>query len=92
MAKRTKALKLEDTYCFPGFRPKATIKGIVGDPKARVITLQRREKKRLAVPVAKFREHSTTKSSDTFGISPAETFGFIWTFPSVALLARFAAR
>jgi transposase len=37
--------RLLDVYQFPGFRPKATIKGIFGDPKARVIRLERRQKK-----------------------------------------------
>jgi transposase len=30
---------------FPGFRPEQTVRGIFGDPKARVITLKRRSKK-----------------------------------------------
>jgi transposase len=33
---------------FPGFRPEPTVRGIFGDPKARVITLKRRSKKRHA--------------------------------------------
>jgi len=41
----TKIRRLLDEYQFPGFRPRATIKGIFGDPKARVIQLERRQKK-----------------------------------------------
>ena len=37
--------RLRDAYQFPGFRPQATVKGVFGDPKARVVTLVRREKK-----------------------------------------------
>ena len=33
-----------DEYRFPGFRPKAEITGIFGDPKARGIRLERRQK------------------------------------------------
>src|SRR3954468_18259464 len=45
--------RLWDTYSFPGFRPEPTVRGIFGDSKARVITLNRRSKKRLvAVSVA----------------------------------------
>ncbi len=33
--------RLWDTYAFPGFRPRPTVHGIFGDPKARVITLIR---------------------------------------------------
>src|SRR6266571_5583410 len=42
-AKRSR--RLWDTYSFPGFRPEPTVRGIFGDPKARVITLKRRSKK-----------------------------------------------
>src|SRR5258708_22303191 len=40
--------RLWDTYSFPGFRPEPTVSGIFGDPKARLITLKRRSKKRRA--------------------------------------------
>jgi hypothetical protein len=40
--------RLWDSYCFPGFRPEQTVCGVFGDPKARVIKLNRRSKKRLA--------------------------------------------
>src|ERR1700752_4137881 len=43
-----RALRLLDSYCFPGFRPGQTVCGVFGDPKARVIRLNRRSKKRLA--------------------------------------------
>ena len=33
---------------LPGFRPEPTVRGVFGDPKARVIRLKRRSKKRLA--------------------------------------------
>ncbi len=34
-----------DTYTFPGFRPEPAVRGVFGDPKARVIPLKRRSKK-----------------------------------------------
>ena len=40
--------RLWDAYAFPGFRPHPTVRGVFGDPKARVITLKRRSKKRSA--------------------------------------------
>src|ERR1035441_4019728 len=40
--------RLWDTYTFPGFRPQPTVRGVFGDPKARIITLARRAKKRFA--------------------------------------------
>ena len=39
--------RLWDAYAFPRFRPQPTVRGVFGDPKARVITLVRRSKKRL---------------------------------------------
>lgn len=43
--------RLWDAYAFPGFRPEATVRGIFGDPKARIVRLKRRSKKR-AAPIA----------------------------------------
>jgi hypothetical protein len=43
--------RLWDTYAFPGFRPEATVQGVFGDPKARIIRLARRSKKHAAVVV-----------------------------------------
>ena len=40
-----KIKKLLDEYRFPGFRPKAVIKGKFGDNKARIIQLARHQKK-----------------------------------------------
>lgn len=42
---------LLDEYRFPGFRPKAGIKGVYGDSKACVVMLERTQKKRFAVVV-----------------------------------------
>src|SRR5918992_5521190 len=48
MARSTKRKRrLWDAYAFPGFRPLPTVRGVFGDPKARVITLRRRSKKRV---------------------------------------------
>ena len=52
MAKLPKCRRLADAYTFPGFRPLARVQGLFGDPKARLITLVRRRKKRSAARVA----------------------------------------
>lgn len=39
---------LNALYSFPGFRALSKLKGVLGDPKARVIVLDRRQKKRPA--------------------------------------------
>ena len=47
-----KKKRLVDAYRFPGMRPLEQVRGVFGDPKARVITLVRRSKKRRAASVA----------------------------------------
>lgn len=47
MPKTNKQHRLLDTYAYPGFRPQAAVKGVFGDPKVRIVTLCRREKKGL---------------------------------------------
>jgi len=37
--------RLVDLYRFPGFRPRASVRGVFGDPQARVVSLERRGKK-----------------------------------------------
>jgi len=51
--------RLPDLYRFPGFVPQARIRGIFGDPRAVVLTLQRRRKKRSAAAVDKPRGRTT---------------------------------
>src|SRR2546425_12491304 len=52
--------RLWDTYSFPGFRPQPTVRGVFGDPKARVITLVRRSKKQPAAVAAGCNRVGTT--------------------------------
>src|SRR3972149_5275960 len=40
-----KKRRLLDEYQFPGVRPRSAIQGMFGDPKARIIRLNRSEKK-----------------------------------------------
>ena len=46
-----KQRRLEDAYRFIGFRPEPRVRGIFGDPKARIVRLLRRRKKRSVRPV-----------------------------------------
>ncbi len=64
--KKTK--RLLDEYRFPGFHPKATVKGKFGDNKARIIQLVRRQKKLFVVAVARFLGNSMTVKQDWLGI------------------------
>jgi hypothetical protein len=74
--------RLWDLYRFPGFYPEHTVSGIYGDPKARVIGLIRRGKKRSAGPVVVFTMLSTTEKREEFAIFPVATCGFTWTWKS----------
>jgi len=69
---------LLDEYRFPGYSPRAGIKGIFGDPKARVIRLERIQKKRYAVVAAQHIGAITTRRCDEYGIYPAEMHGYTW--------------
>ena len=70
--------RLLDEYRFSGFRPRAEIKGIFGDRKARVIRLERTQKKLYAGVAAKFIGVITTRKFDGYGIYPVGMPGYIW--------------
>ena len=70
--------QLRDEYRFPGFGPRAEIKGIFGDSKARVIRLKRIQKKRYAGVVERFIGVITTRRYVGYGIYPVEMHGFTW--------------
>ena len=73
-----KKRKLLDEYRFPGFRPRAEIKGIFGDPKACVIQLKRTQKKQYAGVVGRFIGVITTRRFAEYGIYPVGMHGYIW--------------
>src|SRR3989337_128904 len=84
--------RLHDAYRFPGFRPASTVRGIFGDPKARILRLKRRGEKLCAVSVERFTAPSTTTGTAWFGISPAGTPGCTWRSPSGGSCANGAGR
>ena len=73
-----KKRRLLDEYRFPGFGPRAEIKGIFGDSKARVIRLKRIQKKRYAGVVERFIGVIMTRRCVGYGIYPVEMHGFTW--------------
>ena len=72
----TRVLRLLDTYCFSGFRPAQTVCGVFGDPKARVIRLNRRSKKRFVAAAVARRWAGTIASCGACAIYRAATHGF----------------
>jgi hypothetical protein len=93
MANSTKRQRrLWDAYAFNGFRPQPTVRGVFGDPKARVITLVRRSKKRSAAAAVEFTLGGTTDARGAFAICPVATRAFIWRSRCGACSAEVAAK
>ena len=84
--------ELRDIYRFPGFYPQQKISGIFGDPRALVIRLKRREKKRSVELVERSIVLSTTERPAGFGICPAGICGFTWTWRFAVSFAAGARR
>src|ERR1700741_3701154 len=72
--------RLWDTYSFPGFRPEPTVRGIFGDPKARLITLKRRSKKRRAGAAVACTWVGTTAKPVGSAICRAGIRGYFWNW------------
>ena len=79
--------RLYDAYRFPGFIPRAMLKGLFGDSHARIIPLQRRGKKRFVARVGEFPALTTTGRRGWFGTSHAGTCGCTWRWNSAGLIA-----
>src|SRR5674536_89702 len=71
--------RLWDTYTFPGFRPQPTVRGVFGDPKALLIMLARRAKKRPAGAAGGFIWVGTTGVYGGFAICRAATRASSWS-------------
>ena len=71
-----------DTYgtptAFPASDPTPTLQALFGDPKARIVRLQRRGKKRAAAPVATASKAGTTGRYAESATCPAGTHGSTW--------------
>jgi len=92
MAKSAKRQRrLWEAYAFPGFRPHSTVRGVFGDPKARVITLVRRSKKRSVVAARERTGSGTTGACGARAICPAAMRVFTSNSRCGACGARVAA-
>jgi len=87
-----KQRRLWDAYHFPGFRPRATVHGIFGDPKARVVHLERRGKKQFAGAAAVSNGGGTTANDDGFATWAVETIESTWISKYVGSHARGVAK
>ena len=68
---------LSDLYQFPGCKPKKTISGIFGDPRARVIKLVRQGKKQCVAFAVLLAGPFMTASPAWSATSRAATVGYI---------------
>src|SRR5206468_3024997 len=92
LATSTKRRRLLDAFRFPGFRPQEHVRGIFGDPRARIITLVRRSKKR-RVPVAERCDRiGTIASSVARAILPEGACAYSLSSRCGASIAAVAAR
>jgi hypothetical protein len=81
-----------DEYRYPGFRPRAKVRGIFGDPKARVIELERVQKKRSVDVAARRIEAITTRGCGECEICPAGMHEYIWSWKFGGFSARGVGR
>jgi hypothetical protein len=74
--------RLIDGYRFPGFTPDQNVKGIFGDPNARVITLHRTQKKHSVQSVMKATTVSMIISNAACAICLQAMHAYIWIWTS----------
>jgi hypothetical protein len=87
-----KKRQLLDEYRFPGFRPRTDVHGVFGDPKARVIRLERTQKKQSADVVGKYTEAITTRRFGGYEICHVGMHGYTWRRKSGEYYARGAEK
>ena len=84
--------RLWDAYAFPDFRPEGTVRGIFGDPKARIIRLRRRSKKPCAAVVGLCTTVGMIAGPDVCATYRVPTRGSISTLTCDAFAAGTAAK
>ena len=72
--------RLIDTYRFKGYAPSEELVGIFGDPKARVIELRRKGKKRYVLYARKHQQATTITRCGEYATYRVGTYGFIWSW------------
>ena len=82
-----KRRRLQDGYRFPGLRPLATVRGVFGDPQARIVVLVRRRKKLPAASVGVGSAASTIADAAWCGTCRVPTGASTWRWKYAALHA-----
>ena len=83
--------RLSDGYSFAGFRARATVRGVFGDPGVRIVRLERRSKKRFAAVAGRSRSAGTIGGYVGFATCRALDFGLFWNSKCDASRAAIAA-
>ena len=83
-----KQRRLQDAYRFAGLRPLATVRGVFGDPKARIIVQVWRRKKQRVASVDGGIAVSTTGDAGWCETWGARIFGSTWTWKSAGSRVR----
>jgi hypothetical protein len=83
--------RLSDGYSFAGFRAKATVRGVFGDPDVLIVRLDRRSKKRFAAVAGSARTAGTTGACGRSVTCRAPDFGLFWNWTCGASRAAIAA-
>lgn len=90
---REKSRKLSDAYRFDGFDPEpAKVRGVFGNPNARILPLKRRSKKHDAANAAPLVEVGMIARPSSFVTCHVETRMSTWKLNSGAWTAGRAAR
>lgn len=79
---RKRTRRLVDAHAFPSFRPQATVRGVFGDARVRVINLIRRGKKPAAAPADKRAGVGTTARRGGYATCLAAMLGSISSWKS----------
>jgi hypothetical protein len=84
--------RLWDTYAFSGFRVQPTVRGVFGDPKARIVSLVRRSKKRHAGAAREYNGVGTTEEHVGYETCHVGIRGCTWSSKFAGSFVETAAK
>jgi hypothetical protein len=71
--------RLSEAYKYPGFRPRATIREVEGDPGTLIVSLERRSKKHAAAAAVRSAEAGMTADNGGCAIWAVADTGSFWS-------------
>lgn len=88
---RKRRRRLSDGYSFAGLRAKEFVRGVFGEPDVRIVSLERRSKKRCAAVAGGCRQAGTIGGFVRFAIFRARDIGYSWSWRCGAWIVGAAA-